>query len=338
MRSLLIAILLGVVIAANHAFAGTNTVDTAADKGTSVSATNSATAKEFEKVEKEEKAARDEVDHWIRENNDFAGAGAGVPKAELNPRILKRFEPVRKSYEDFIKRHPDYAPARTAYGSFLEDIGDEDEAVDQLEKSRELDPTDAEVWNILANHYGHRSPVKTAFKYYEKAIELNPSEPVYLQNFATTVYLFRKDAREYYGITEQQVFDKALALYTQALKLDPTNFPLATDLAQSYYGIKPVRTEDALRAWTNALKIASDEVEREGVYVHLARFKFNAGRLDEARAQLTAVTNQTYAELKKRLLHNIEEKEKLASDTNQPPAAVSQDPASVSTNAPAKTP
>ena len=46
---------------------------------------------------------------------------------------------------------------------------------------------------------------------------------------------------------------KALALYAQALKLSLTNFPLATDLAQSYYGIKPVRTADALRSWTNAL-------------------------------------------------------------------------------------
>ena len=69
------------------------------------------------------------------------------------------------------------------------------------------------------------------------------------------------------------MFDKALALYQQAMKLDPENFPLATDYAQSYYGIRPLRTNDALVAWTNALNIARDDVEREGVYLHLARIK-----------------------------------------------------------------
>jgi len=58
--------------------------------------------------------------------------------------------------------------------------------------------------------------VKKAFDYYAKAIELNPQEPIYYHNFGTTVYLFRKDAMDFYGITEQQVYDKALGLYSKA--------------------------------------------------------------------------------------------------------------------------
>ena len=69
---------------------------------------------------------------------------------------------------------------------------------------------------------------------------------------------------EYYKIDEQQVFNKALDLYQQAMKYDPTNFELAQDVAQTYYGIKPVRTDEALSAWTNALKIAETDIE-EGV-------------------------------------------------------------------------
>jgi tetratricopeptide (TPR) repeat protein len=182
----------------------------------------------------------------------------------------------------------------------------------QLEKALELDPKNPAVYNNLANIYGHDGPTKKAFEFYAKAIELNPFESVYYHNFGTTVYLFRKDAREYYGITEQQVFDKALELYAKAMKLDPTNFPLASDIAQTYYGIKPTRTEDALRAWTNALAIANDEVEREGVYLHFARHKLHAERFDEARTHLKAVTNEMYTDLKKRLARNIEEQEKEA--------------------------
>jgi tetratricopeptide (TPR) repeat protein len=283
---------------------------------------NDPVQKEFKKIMAEDDDAQAEVDGWIRENQEFAAKGAGIPAAELNQRIRRRFEPVRQAYEDFIKRHPGHAKARIAFASFLDDLHEEDAEREQLEKARELDPKDPAVWNNLANYYGHRGPVVKAFEYYEKALELNPAEPVYCQNFATTVFLFRKDAMEHYHITEQQVFDKAQDLYAKALRLDPTNFPLATDLAQSYYIIRPLRLEDALRAWTNALHLAHDEIEREGVYLHLARFKLNAGRFAEARAHLNAVTNGMYGEVKKRLTRNLAEKEQQANETNQPPAAV----------------
>ena len=278
---------------------------------------------ELKELMEEDDAAQDEADGWIRENQKFAAAGGGVPDAELKRRILKRFEPVRQGYESLIRRHPDNAQARVAFASFLHDTGEAGE-VDQLEKARELDPKDPAIWNNLANYYGEFSPVTNAFAFYEKAIELDPSEPVYYQNFATTVCMFRKDAKEYYHLNEQQVFDKSLSLYALALKLDRDDFPLATDLAQTYYLIRPPRTEEALRAWTNALSIAHDEIEREGVYLHLARFKLNSGRFAEARAHLNAVTNDMYVELKKRLARNLEEKEKIADATNRPPATAAE--------------
>jgi tetratricopeptide (TPR) repeat protein len=299
---------------------------TSQTNGTAVanSDTNSLVEQEFKRLEDMDDAAAAEVDKWIRENQAFAARGAAVPDADLNHRIRARFEPVQKAYEDFIARHPAHVGSRLAYASFLEDIHDEDGAMVQLEKAKEIDPKSPAVWNNLANHYGHVGPVKKAFEYYAKAIELNPAEPVYYQNFATTVYLFRKDAMEYYNITEQQVFDKALALYAKAFKRDPQNFNLATDLAQTYYGIRPVRTDDALRAWTNALAIAHDEIEREGVYIHFARFKWLAGRTNEARAHLNAVTNEMYAELKRRLLRNLDKPAAKANDTNAPTANVGE--------------
>jgi tetratricopeptide (TPR) repeat protein len=308
--------------AASNPVAPTNSSPSAAESDAEVE-------KEYKKLMADDDAAQAEVDGWIRENQEFAAKGATVPKAGLSGRIRARLEPVRQAYEDFIKRHPGHAQARIAYASLLEDVGDEDGELAQLEKARELGPTIPSVWNNLANYYGHNGSVKKAFEYYAKAIELEPSEPVYYQNFATTVYLFRKDATEYYGITEQQVFDKALDLYNKAMKLDPSNFPLATDLAQSYYGIRPVRTEEALQAWTNALNIAHDEIEREGVYIHLARFKLNAGRFAEAREQLNAVTNEMYAVMKRQLTRNLDERENQAKGTNNPPVTVTTNAAPV---------
>ncbi len=309
--------LLGVLAATNQPAAVSNLVATTTGVSVRIP-TNDPVDKELAKLMEEDDAAQAEVDSWIRENQQFALQGAGLSNSEMNRRILKRFEPVRKGYEDFIKQHPDSAKARVAYASFLHDTGREGE-VEQLEKARELDPKDPSIWNNLANYYGEFSAVKKAFEYYAKAIELDPAEPLYYENLATVVCMFRKDAMEYYRITEQEVFDKSLNLYTKALKLDPGNFPLASDLAQTFYLIRPARTEDALRAWTNAMRIAHDDIEREGVEIHLARLKLTAGRFEEARTHLKTVTNAMYEDLKTRLVRNLQEKEKMAAETNRPP-------------------
>lgn len=319
--------LLGVLMAAGQLPAATNLA---------VAPTNSPPAaapgavdpveKEYKLIMEADDAAQAEVDQWIRDNDAAVAKGAGVPSADLKRRIRDRFAPMRTAYEDFIQRHPDHARARVAYGSFLNDLQDEEGAQEQWEKALSLNPKDPAVYNNLANLYGHIGPVKKAFEYYAKAIELNPREPVYYHNFGTTVFLFRKDAMELYGITEQQVYDKALELYSKALKLDPDNFPLASDVAQTYYGIKPLRLEDALKAWTNTLALAHDEVEREGVYLHFARLKLQADRFPEVRAHLNAVTNDMYNVLKRRLVNNLDEQERKATETNAPPLVPEKKP------------
>jgi tetratricopeptide (TPR) repeat protein len=313
--------LLSAVLATNQPQAVSNLIQQ--QTGASVAITNpdDPVEQELQKLMIDDDAASDEVDQWIQTNNMLAAKGAGVSQDELNKKIRARFEIVRESYENFLLEHPDSARGYMAYGSFLNDIGEEDEAKVQYENARQLDPKDPAVWNNLANYYGEHGPVTNAFAYYAEAIRLNPAEPVYYQNLATTVYLFRKDAEQFYGITEPQVFDKALALYQKAVQLDPDNFPLATDYAQSYYGIKPLRTNDALLAWTNALHTAHNDFEREAVYIHLARIKIAAGFFADAHTQLDAVTNAAYAALKNRLEKNLADREN--PPTNPPPENVS---------------
>jgi tetratricopeptide (TPR) repeat protein len=248
-----------------------------------------------------------------------------MPPSQLRRKIQDRLEPVRKAYEEFIERHPRHTRARVAYASFLGDTKDEESAQEQLEKALDLDTNSPAIYNNLANIYGHIGPVKKAFEFYGRAIELNPLEPVYYHNFGTTVYLFRNDAMEYFKINLAEVFAKAFQLYSNAMRLDPDNFPLASDVAQTYYGIQPMRTEEALKAWTNALHIAHDEIEREGVYIHFARIKLMAGRLTEAHAHLNAVTNEMYADLKRRVERNVNEKEN-QSKTNAPATTSEKSP------------
>lgn len=278
---------------------------------------------ELGKIMEADDAAQEEVDRWIRGNAEFAARGAGEASSDLNRRIEEKFAPVKKAYEEFIRQHPDHAKGRTAYASFLGDMGDEEGARLQLERALTIDTNNPAIYNNLANICGHIGPVKQAFECYAKAIALNPNESIYYHNFGTTVYMFRTDAMEFYHLDERQVFDKALGLYSNAIRLNPQDFPLATDVAQSYYGIKPLRTEEALKAWTNALSLAHDEIEREGVYIHFARIKTMAGRYAEAQAHLDSITNEMYADLKKRLVKNLDLRRTEGSGTNAPVGAES---------------
>jgi len=264
-------------------------------------------------------AALDDVNTWLKTNQIPRSDTNGL--AQLHLKIRARLDEVKHAYEGFLRNHPDSARGFLAYGSFLNDLGDEEGAKVQYENSRQLDPKNPAVWNQLANYYGEYGGLTNAFADYTEAIRLDPSEPVYYQNFATTVYLYRKDAREFYGITEQQVFDKALGLYQHAMKLAPDNLVLATDYAESYYGIKPMRTNDALMAWTNCLTLCQDDNEREGVLIHLARTKIAAGQFAEAQAHLEAITNAAFADLKHRLERSlVEHKEGRAVAPPEPPA------------------
>ena len=309
----------GVLIATNQIVVTTNPLPRLTNTALVAPNPDDPVEKQYHKLMADDDEAQAEVDKWIRDNQEFAIQGAGISHEGLSRRILERFAPVRKGYEAFLQEHPNHVRARIAYASFLDDIHEEEGSITQLELAREIDPSEPSVWNNLANHYGHLGPVTKAFDYYAQAIALNPNESVYYHNFGTTVFLFRKDAREHYQINEQQVFDKALALYHEALKLAPNDFPLASDVAQTFYGIRPPRPDDALRAWTNAFNLANDDIEREGVHTHFARVKLHAGRFDEARLHLNIITNEMYAELKRRLTRSLNDEEAKTKATNAPP-------------------
>ncbi len=249
-----------------------------------------------------------EVEQWVTQGNGGAA---------LRHRIDERFAGVARAYADFLQQHPEHARARVAYGNFLNESGDEVAAKGQWEKALASNPQDAEAWNNLANVFGHRGPPKKAFEYYAKAIELAPKEATYLQNFATTVFLFRKDAREFFQITEEEVFDRALQLYRRAIALEPDNHELALDVAQCYYSIKPPRPAEAVAAWNYALQIAPDNLQRENAHIHLARFKMREGLFQEARQHLGVITNAFNEAVRVRVLRDLEAREKKAGQTGK---------------------
>ncbi|MBI4423772.1 MAG: hypothetical protein HY554_08595 [Elusimicrobia bacterium] len=232
-----------------------------------------------------------------------------APDVEERSRIAGRLESLCARLEAELARQPAEARLHLALGDALNALGEEreDEALARWKKARELDPTLPDPWNNIGGHYAHRGPIEEGLPCFEKAVELAPDEPIYIDNLATAIFLFRAYARERYGIDEQAVFDKALALYRRALALDPT-YERAWELAITYSGIEPYRAAAAIADWEQALTLARSPAQAQRVHVHLARWKARAGRLEEARRHLDAVTEPELQELRRRALRSLEPK------------------------------
>ncbi len=312
---------LTVLLATNSPAALTNLVQAKAGLPLAAAPDNDPRAVELRRLMAEDDAAREEVTQWVRDARPKATVDTTAESpAALQARIDERLGKVRKAYDAYIGRFPDYAPARNAYATFLGEIDEEEAATAQLEKARDIDPKDAAVWNNLGNHYGHIGPAEKAFPAYEKAIELNPFEPVYRYNLATVTFLYRKDAQEYYHIDEQAVFAKALAMYREVRRLRPHNFQYAFDYAQTFYGVKLPPTQSAaekraaeahlagtaLAAWDEALSLSDNEVDREGIFLHRARWHLRAGRPEAARTNLALVTNAVHVDIRRRIARNLD--------------------------------
>lgn len=252
-------------------------------------------------------AALQKIDEWIRSSQ--RPDALETETIALAGKINREIQPVKEAYKTFLSAHPNHAHARLSFASFLSDIGEEQAALPHLKKATEINPHLPAAWNNLANYYGHNGNGKKAFACYEKAIALNPQEPMYYHNFGAAVFLRRKDAEEYYQLTQTEVFDKALSLYKKALELDPKNFDIAEDIAQTYYGIrtsdqssnKMARPQAALAAWQYAAALAPSEFEKQGVRIHLARVHFEMGNSDQAKSELKQVTLPVYQSLKEQV-------------------------------------
>ncbi|MFM8468885.1 MAG: tetratricopeptide repeat protein [Limisphaerales bacterium] len=253
-------------------------------------------------------AADEEIEKLVKASENSGVKNAGLRRASLSLQVEQKLEPVKKANEDCLQRHPRHARGQLALGSLLNDLGEELEARKRWEKALELDPSNPAAYNNLANSYGETGPVAKAFELYSKAIEMNPRQAIYYHNLASVIVLHRKDAAEHYRISEQQVLRHALELYRLAQKFDPASFQLATDLAQAFYGLQPPDHEGAIAAWSTALSLARNGQEREATHLHLARVKAGAGKLGEARQHLDSVTDPSLAGVKSRLSRELLDK------------------------------
>ena len=65
----------------------------------------------------------------------------------------------------------------------------------------------------------------------------------------------------------------------------------------------------ARQACPDALHVADNERDRDGIFLHLARWHLRLGQWDAVRTNLALVTHPAHLDVKSRLQRNLDEKE-----------------------------
>ena len=232
--------------------------------------------KEFAQILQADNTAITQITSWIHNNLDRIQENE-TERDALALRIRDRLSPIRQQYTDFLKRYPDHARARVAYGSFLTHIDHRQGAIDQWKQALKTDPKNAAALNNLAIHLGtvalqsrQTRGIQEAFRALDKAIQLNPKEPLYRHNYATLLCSFRKPAARHYKIKPQQITQKAIGEYDAAIKLSPKQFEYAADRAEAFLDLTPFPHAEAIHAWQAAFAIAGTPDERDWAHLQTA--------------------------------------------------------------------
>lgn len=216
------------------------------------------------------------------------GADKAYPEAVKG--LVQRQKALLETYGNFLTRHPHHVLGLADHSDLLAESGDRNGCLIALQKAAELSKRDVALWMELANRSVRLGDLRRAFPAFEHALELDPRELRLLRDYSSSLFVFRKDAMEYYSIDEAEVFDRSMKVLRHARDLYPKNMDLAVEFAMSHYSIKPERNADAIEAWQFVQQLSRSEFEKQAASLHIARFLIRRGELDQAGTVLASVT------------------------------------------------
>ncbi|HTS20053.1 MAG TPA: tetratricopeptide repeat protein [Verrucomicrobiae bacterium] len=249
--------------------------------------------------------------------------------AHPSPAAIKRWNAqlnhLERDYQHFLHDHPDHVRAMVAYGGLLYDEVDEDQGARWWEKAIQVDPREPYAYNDIANIYGHEGQAAKALEYYQTAIDLEPKEPIFRFNWATTCQLFRNESKAVYGWNVDEIFQHCLEQFRAARDLDPTNFDMSSTYAETFYQMPKPDWPAAYEAWQFCLRQPLNDHQRAFVSGHLTRVCIRLGRIDEAKqwvAKLAGADQDSVRRALEQKIAALSQNQSGSAPTNPPPGSI----------------
>ena len=164
--------------------------------------------------------------------------------------LNKHEEQGRKTFVRGIKSYPDDGNLLYEYGLFLDYQGEQQQALDVMQKVIKLQPEHAAALNYVGYTWADKKiKLDKAFAYVKKAVELKPDNG-YIRDSLGWVYY------------RQGKLELAIQTLEQAVQLSPDDPAILDHLADVY--LESGRVSDALKTYRKALDLYRDDPKGAG--------------------------------------------------------------------------
>ena len=200
--------------------------------------------------------------------------------SEQNEESVRALEKVVESYPDFAQGHNDL-------GILYHKLGNREKALDHLRESVNHEPEDATFLKNLADfYYSEMADVKSALKYYQKILDVNPDDIEALiisGHIAVSEHRF-DDARGYYNkVLDVEPWNDDALKYLERLD-DYTGFSSDAMQAEALYQRSKdfVNTGDENAAIKELEKLVTIKPDFAVAYNDLGVLNYNQGQKEKS--------------------------------------------------------
>ena len=247
-----------------------------------------------------------------------------------------QMQDLATDYDQFLKKHPDYAPAYAAYGVMLGKVGMRRQSTMILLKADELfvhddgkegarTPAFVRTWALVKNQIGNYvaeegKPLE-AVNYFLAAIDLTPNEPLYHYQLGTLLTEARDDFL-HSGHWTRAALDQAMrGAFRRATELAPGRIELGYRYAESFVDLEVPDWEGALKAWAALEERATTDFDRQAMRLQAANILIKQRKFDQARVLLESVKVEPLQKEKLKLVAALDAPPAPAAPPPEPAAA-----------------
>eukprot|EP01130_Rhizamoeba_saxonica_P017734 TRINITY_DN8665_c0_g1_i1.p1 TRINITY_DN8665_c0_g1~~TRINITY_DN8665_c0_g1_i1.p1 ORF type:complete len:462 (+),score=93.87 TRINITY_DN8665_c0_g1_i1:102-1487(+) len=158
--------------------------------------------------------------------------------------LMNEYQRAKETYEMILKDNPNHAKTLTQFGWLYHQVPtlatEPDMDISMLERAKELDPNDGQIYYYLGRCFMAKEEYKQAYKAYQKAVVIDISNPAFWCSIGDL----------YYKINQ---YSDALDAYSRALQLNPYLPEVWHDLGRLYDSCG--QKNDALDAYRKASEL-----------------------------------------------------------------------------------
>jgi tetratricopeptide (TPR) repeat protein len=244
---------------------------------------------------------KDVVEHQKVLFSDAVAQGKNMEDSTFKTGV----EHLVHEYESLLHDNSDFAPGFASYGYMLWKVGMRNQAVENLTKANQLDPSIPLVKNELGNYYAEEGKPLEAETYFKAAISLEPKQPLYYYQLGTLFYEARSEFLHSGEWTRAALDHATQDAFRQASELAPDRIEFSYRYAESFYDMSEPDWPVALKTWQALEARAQSDLERQTMRLHETNVLLNMGNVEDARRVLGTVTDPELDIQKQKLIARI---------------------------------